>query len=137
MKNEVIALSEYHNIISTLIEKHRFNSLLKIEVTSFMIKYYKDSNLLKKSAKNHFKDFFSSLLTVLYTKSQDLNVINECIYILEKEGFIKVKTDNVVRIKNLFYVSDDFFSNTEVDETIRIINEMSIDSFVEDLITYA
>lgn len=137
MESEVIVLSEYHNIISNLIERHGFDSLFKIEITSFIIKYYKDNDLMKNYANNHVKAFLSSFLTILYSKSRDLKAINECVHILEKENYIRIKDDNVVRIKPIPYVDDTFMNKTNINETIALISGLSIDSFVEDLITYA
>ena len=137
MDNEIIALSEYHNIIANLLENCCFDSLLKLEVTALLIKHYKDNNLLRSSPANHIKEFFSSFLTLLYSKSRDLKAINECLFILEKEGFVKIKNDNITKTKHIPYVSDVFMQKENIYETMEIINKLSISSFVEDLINYA
>ena len=102
-----------------------------------MIKYHKDNNLLRNSNNNLLKEFFSSFLTILYSKSRDLKAVSECIYILEREGFIKVKNDIVTRIKPIPFVPDAFMNKANIYETMKTIGRLSIGSFVEDLITYA
>ena len=137
MKSEILLLSDYYNIIANLIDKFCFASITKIEIVSLLVKHYKDSNLLKDSASNRTRDFLSSFLTVLYSKNSDLLSINECLSLLERKKYIRIDGDKIVKEKEMPFIQDSYIDKSNVISVIELLSELSVESFVEDLIAYA
>ena len=137
-ENKLFKLSEYLNIINILIEKFSFSSLFKIYMTSLMLFYQvKSDTELRKSSHNLFKGFFSCFHLVVISNYSDFCYISEALRINEKNGWITVDGDNVVKNTKLDFVSNEILKYVKKENIFDILNEiknMSRSSFIQEVI---
>lgn len=135
MQNKkIIKQAEYLNIINILIEKYNFSSLLKVVITALVL-YYQANNIeLRKSPYNLLFGFFGALHLILLTNYMDFKFISEAILINEKNNKITINNDEIIKNTRLEFVKNNYMDKDNIQEILIMINNLSIDSFAQEVL---
>lgn len=135
----IIDLSEMASIIAKLVFTHNYNSLLKTELTSLMVKYFMDCNTERKVNNLTRFDtvhvFFRDFSSIFFSSEKELLYINQAIYIYDKLGILGFDGDNIIKKKE---ISDlpliEIMEKEEMKNTFCLIRDMSNKSFLEEVV---
>lgn len=132
--SKILKLSKYLNIISNLISVFEFKSLFKTVITAFVI-YQQEEKISFKSLKNNMLEgFLSQFHSELLLNYKDFDVIFEVLNILENNDYVQIVDDLIRTKKKLEYISDDYMQKTNVSNVLYKIENMNINSFVQEVI---
>ncbi len=134
-RNELIKLSQYFNIVCTCIEKYNICSLFKIGVTCLILHYQSSNIELRKNDRNLLNGFFEHLHSILFSNYYDFNYIFKSVNILEKNGFIEVFDDKIIKKTNLDYVQDKYLNKDNISEILSCISSLSLISFIQEVLS--
>lgn len=135
-KIDVQKLSSYFNNIVKLIYKYEIMSLFKIEFSSFIITMNEFTGIQNAGAKrNLVSRFFLNLHYYFLSNYQDFLYINEVINILENNNYIVVEGDKISIINRFDPIDNKYFPySSELEETIKEIKNMTVESFKEEVV---
>ena len=135
-KIDVQKLSSYFNNIVKLIYKYEIMSLFKIEFSSFIITMNEFTGLQNAGAKrNLVSRFLLNLHYYFLSNYQDFFYINEVINILENNNYIALDGDKISVINQFDLIDNKYFSySSELEETIKEIKNMTVESFKEEVV---
>lgn len=135
-KIDVQKLSSYFNNIVKLIYKYEIMSLFKIEFLSFIITMNEFTGLQNAGAKiNLVSRFLLNLHYYFLSNYQDFPYINEVINILENNNYIVLDGDKISVINQFDLIDNKYFSySSELEETIKEIKNMTVESFKEEVV---
>lgn len=135
-KIDVQKLSSYFNNIVKLIYKYEIMSLFKIEFLSFIITMNEFTGLQNAGAKrNLVSRFLLNLHYYFLSNYQDFLYINEVINILENNNYIALDGDKISVINQFDLIDNKYFSySSELEETIKEIKNMTVESFKEEVV---
>lgn len=135
-KIDVQKLSSYFNNIVKLIYKYEIMSLFKIEFLSFIITMNEFTGLQNVGAKrNLVSRFLLNLHYYFLSNYQDFLYINEVINILENNNYIVLDGDKISVINQFDLIDNKYFSySSELEETIKEIKNMTVESFKEEVV---
>lgn len=136
MRNrDIYKLSDYLNIVNTLIEKHSFDSLFKVTITALVLYYQTNSDMeLRKVSQNIFQGFFKNFHSVVLSNYSDFYVISQALLINEKNGNITVNEDEIVKKRRLETVKNKYLEKENIVEILCDIKNMSIKSFAQEVV---
>lgn len=135
-KIDVQKLSSYFNNIVKLIYKYEIMSLFKIEFLSFIITMNEFTGLQNAGAKrNLVSRFLLNLHYYFLSNYQDFLYINEVINILENNNYIVLDGDKISVINQFDLIDNKYFSySSELEETVKEIKNMTVESFKEEVV---
>ncbi len=135
-KIDVQKLSSYFNNIVKLIYKYEIMSLFKIEFSSFIITMNEFTGIQSAGAKrNLVSRFLLNLHYYFLSNYKDFLYINEVINILENNNYIVVEGDKISIINQFDPIDNKYFPySSELEETIKEIKNMTVESFKEEVV---